>query len=118
MEEANDVQVDIWTYDTSLKDVTDLTGFDVEAADGSIGHVDEATFDVGASYLVVDTGPWIFGKKVLLPASAIKRVDLDNRSVSVRLTKEQIKSAPEFDENSYRNEDYRKRVGTYYAGIL
>ncbi|MBD0291736.1 MAG: PRC-barrel domain containing protein, partial [Thermoleophilia bacterium] len=47
---------------------TDVVGFSVEATDGGIGKVDEATYDVGQSYLVVDTGPWIFGKKVLLPA--------------------------------------------------
>jgi hypothetical protein len=112
------VQTDLWTYDSSLKDVSDLNGFDVEATDGSIGHVDEATFDVGASYLVVDTGPWIFGRKVLLPASVIQRIDLDNRTVQVRLTKDQIKTSPEFDENSYRNEDYRQRVGTYYGSMV
>jgi hypothetical protein len=46
----------------------DLVGFDVEATDGNIGKIDEATYDVGGSYVVVDTGPWIFGKKVMLPA--------------------------------------------------
>ncbi len=46
------------------------------------------------SYLVVDTGPWIFGKKVLLPASVIQRIDLDDKKVYVRLTKDQIKAAP------------------------
>ncbi len=112
------MQTDLWTYDSSLQDVTDLNGFDVEATDGSIGHVDEATFDVGASYLVVETGPWIFGKKVLLPASVIQRIDLDNRAVQVRLTKEQIKASPEFDENTYMNEDYRKRVGSYYGATV
>ena len=43
---------------------TDLIGFAVAALDGDIGHVDEATYETGSSYLVVDTGPWIFGRKV------------------------------------------------------
>ena len=54
------------TQDTAIG-TTDLTGYEVEATDGGIGSVDEATNDVGGSYIVVDTGPWIFGKKVLLP---------------------------------------------------
>jgi hypothetical protein len=29
----------------------------------SIGKIDEATNEAAASQLVVDTGPWIFGKK-------------------------------------------------------
>ena len=51
----------------------DVTGFHVEAADGRIGKVDEATYDVGSAYLVVDTGPWIFGRKVVIPAGTVTR---------------------------------------------
>jgi hypothetical protein len=69
------MQTDLWTYEITLPEMPDLTRFDVEATDGSIGHVDEASYDVGASYLVLDTGPRIFGKKVLLPASVIQRID-------------------------------------------
>jgi hypothetical protein len=111
------MQVDLWTYEIVLPDTTDLEGFDVEATDGSIGKVDEATFDVGSSYIVVDTGPWIFGKKVLLPASAIHRLDMDARKVFVRLTKDQIKNSPEFDENTYRSPEYRKSIGSYYGAM-
>jgi hypothetical protein len=108
---------DLWTYDSKLDDTKDLEGLDVQATDGSIGSVDEATNEVGASYIVVDTGLWIFGKKVMLPASAIRRIDLDNRNVEVRLTKEQIKNSPEFDED-YRSSRYRERVGTYYGPLM
>ena len=73
----------------------DIDGFDVVATDGEIGKIDEATYDVSSSYVVVDTGPWIFGRKVLLPAGVIHAIDQDNEKVSVRLTKEQIKNSPE-----------------------
>jgi hypothetical protein len=80
-----------------------------------IGKVDEATNEVGSSYIVVDTGPWIFGKKVLLPAGTIDRVDADSGTLYVDLTKDQIKNSPEFDEISYTEPDYRSRVGDYYS---
>ena len=48
---------DIWVYRQVRWTQRDLTGFGVEALDGSIGKVDEATNDVSASYIVVDTGP-------------------------------------------------------------
>ena len=63
---------------------------------------------------VVDTGPWIFGKKVLLPAGTINRVDADGGKLYVDLTKEQIKDSPEFDQSTYNEPDYRSRVGDYY----
>jgi hypothetical protein len=66
-----------------------LSGFGVEAIDGSIGKVDEASNDVGASFIVVDTGPWIFGKKVMLPAGVVRDVDLDAQTVFVNRTKDE-----------------------------
>jgi hypothetical protein len=106
---------DLWTYrDTSIG-TRDLSGFNVEAMDGSIGKIDEASNELGASYLVVDTGPWIFGKKVLLPAGVIDRVDVDDETVFVNRTKDEIKSAPEFDEARYRDPAYRDELGGYYG---
>ena len=104
---------EIWRY--SGTDWTSLKGFDVEATDGKIGSVDEQSDLTGASYIVVDTGPWIFGKKVLLPAGTIQRIDRTQQKVFVNRAKDQIKNAPEFDEMSYRTEEYRGRLGTYYG---
>jgi hypothetical protein len=115
------MDADIWTYrETTVLgfDPTssqDLTNYSVEAIDGSIGKVDEATYDIGSSHIVVDTGPWIFGKKVLLPAGVVERVDADDEKVYVNRTKEQIKSAPEFDDSLVEDAAYRGEVGTYYG---
>src|SRR5581483_10799922 len=107
--------LDIWTYREQTWTTSDITGYGVEAIDGSIGKVDEASYDVGAGYMVVDTGPWIFGKKVMLPAGMITRVDRDDEKVFVNRTKDQIKNAPEFDESRYRDEPYRTELGSYYG---
>ncbi len=107
--------VEIWRYREQLFSTADLVGFGVEALDGSIGKIDDASDETDQSYLVVDTGPWIFGKKVLLPAGVVKLVDTENQTVYVNRTKDQIKNAPEFAEDTYRNEDYRTEVGDYYG---
>jgi hypothetical protein len=113
--------VEQWTFrdpealGVDMAQNVDLTGFEVEATDGSIGKIDEATYEVGGSYAVVDTGPWIFGKKVMLPAGVIQRVDLDTETVFVDRTKDAIKNAPEFDESAYRDESYRSTLGSYYG---
>ena len=111
---------EIWIYrDTALAQ-QNLSGLKVEAADGSIGKVDDATNDVDGSFIVVDTGPWIFGKKVMLPAGVISRVDLDTETVFVNRTKEQIKNAPEYDEDRHTRDEtyrdsYRNDLGAYYG---
>ena len=80
----------------------------------SIGKIDEATQDVGACYVVVDTGPWILGKKVLLPAGLLTAVDREREVVFVGSSKEEIKSAPPFDPEAYKDEGYRAAVASYY----
>jgi hypothetical protein len=115
------MEMDIWTYrdeGTLGVDVArgvDVTGFSVEAVDGGIGKIDDATYDVGSSYVVVDTGPWIFGKKVMLPAGVIDRVDIEDETVFVDRTKEEIKSAPEYDEQFREDTEYRGNLGSYYG---
>jgi hypothetical protein len=116
--ERSQTTMDIWTFSETSTDPASLVGFSVEAIDGGIGKIDEATGMAGRSHVIVDTGPWIFGKKVMLPAGIIDRVDLDAENVYVKRTKDEIKSAPEFDSDALRDdEEYRNRLGTYYGGL-
>lgn len=113
-----DVFTDVFTYrDPALLGAnirsTDVTGYGVEALDGSIGKIDEATYDTGSSYLIVDTGPWIFGKKVMLPAGVVLRVDTTDEKVHVNRMKDEIKDAPELDD--FKDEAYREKLGSYYG---
>lgn len=112
--------IDIWTYRERTQDPTsgrDLSGYSVEALDGSIGKVDEATYDVGLIYIIVDTGPWILGKKVMLPTRVVHRVDEDGEKVWVNRTKDQIKEAPEYDEARQSDTGYRTELGSYNGQV-
>ena len=115
------MHTDVWTYreaprsETTIDPHVDVRGYDVEATDGSIGKVDEATYDVGSSYLVVDTGPWIFGRKVMLPAGVIRSIDETDERVFVNRTKDQIKNSPEFDDSMVKDDSYRSQLGLYYG---
>ncbi|MFE5490430.1 PRC-barrel domain-containing protein [Streptomyces virginiae] len=108
----------VWNYKPTVSRLpaTDLTGFKVEATDGDIGKVDKHSDEAGDAYLVVDTGVWIFGKEVLLPASTVIRVDEAEKKVYVDRTKEQVKDAPEFHRDKHLGDaGYREELGTYYG---
>lgn len=107
-----------WAYRNSTWESSDLTGFEVEAVDGGIGKIDESSREAGAGYIVVDTGPWIFGSKVLIPAGAITEVDLVDEKVYLELSKEQIKNAPEYTPDSTPDDSYLSRLGTYYEPMF
>ena len=111
--------VETWKYRdpslaTSLRK-QQITGYDVEAIDGSIGKIDDATLEADSGHIVVDTGPWIFGKKVMLPVGVLKSVDHTDEKVFVNRTKDEIKNAPEFDDSFRFDEKYRTELGTYYG---
>jgi hypothetical protein len=109
---------DLWSYPDSVGRL-DVTGYDVEALDGEIGTVDETSLEAGAGYLVIDTGRWILGKKVLIPAALVERVDRDAERVYVARAKKEIESAPEFDNDHYTEAAYREKVGAHYeAGAM
>ena len=104
---------ELWTYREQGWTGVDLTGFHVEAIDGGIGKVDEAA----GAFLVIDTGPWIFGKKVALPAGVIDHVDPDDRKIYVNRAKDDIKGSPEFDPESSGDGSYRDELGGYYSEL-
>ena len=111
------MRTDLWSYrEDIMAKPMDIQGFKVKATDGDVGKIDEATYDVGSAYVVVDTGPWILGRKVLLPAGVIERIDLDDGRVEVRLTQDQIKNSPELSEvDDHTSPTYREQIGTYYS---
>jgi hypothetical protein len=105
---------DLWTYPTveDRPDIVggDVVGFEVQASDGYIGTVSDATDEVGASYIVVDAG-----SKKVIPAGVIERIDAGGGRVFLLLTKDQVKSAPELDEVRAREASYREELAGYYA---
>jgi hypothetical protein len=109
---------ELWSFRIfEIDDRPDVAGFDVEATDGHIGKIDEATYDAGEGCIVVDTGFWIFGKKRMIPAGAVTSIDLDAKTVQVGLTKEQIKQAPDYDEARRDESDHREAHSSYYGTV-
>ncbi|MFD6528903.1 PRC-barrel domain containing protein [Streptomyces sp. NBC_01335] len=112
------MSTDPWGYHPASGHIsgTDLTGFAVEAVDGHVGKVDKHSDEVGSAHLLVDTGVWIFGREVLLPAGAVSRIDTEERVVHVDLTKEQIKDSPEFERQTHSGDPaYYTDLATYYG---
>ena len=105
----------LWRYDDPSWAEIDLVGYDVEALDGEIGQIAEAGHEIGTRYLVVDIGPWVFGKKVMLPAGLVERVDLENQRVHVGRTRDVIRRAPEFNDVRHHDPRYREALSVYYG---
>jgi hypothetical protein len=95
-----------------------INGYAIEASDGDIGTVSDFLFDDASwlvRWLVVDTGNWLSGRKVLLPPSALGRLYANNRVFAVKLTKQQVKDSPEIDTDRPVSRQMETSVYDYYG---
>jgi hypothetical protein len=107
----------IWSYapDSGHVEGQDLSGFTVAATDGTIGHVDREAAPHGMRHLVVDTGVWVFGRSVLVPAGVVITIDTQARKITLACTRGDAKAAPRFQTDSEtRDREYLTAVGDYY----
>lgn len=110
--------------DTSSSDgfnIDDLKQFSVYADGndkvGSVSDILVDTQDGRIRYLVVDTGFWIFGKKVLLPVG-LASINYDDQRIYVNsMTKQQVEDLPNFDELDKVDYDYEERVRNIYRPV-
>ena len=85
------------------------------SSDNKVGSVEDGLYDAQTGqfrYLIVDTGFWVFGKKILLPIG-LAQFDNEQKRVYVNgLTKDQVENMPEYTgEVDY---DYEERVRGVY----
>lgn len=80
-----------------LRSLKELRGYTIEAQDGDIGKIHGFFFndDIWAViYLVVDTGGWLPGRKVLISPKAVGQPDFTTQKIPVRLSREKIENSP------------------------
>lgn len=102
-----------------LWDASSINGYAIEANDGRLGSVSDLLFeDVGwdIRWLVVNTGNWLSGRKVLLPLSALGQPDPALRQFPVKLTMQQVKDSPDIDTDMPVSRRMEADVFNYYGG--
>lgn len=82
---------------TMLTTLLDWRGFQLRAIDKDLGSVDDFYFDHRTwtvRYLVIDTGNWLPGRKVLIGPEAIQPIPVDEMVIPVNLTSTAIEDSP------------------------
>jgi len=102
--------------DPHLRSTQAVTGYHIQALDGEIGHVadfiiDEKTWAI--RYLVIDTKNWWAGRHVLVSPQWIERVSWEESKVFVNLSREIIRSSPEFSPETLSRE-YETELHQHY----
>src|SRR3954469_21942315 len=107
---------DLWSFREDVgADRADLDGMTVEAVDDKVGSVKDVISDVDGSYLLVDTGLPLVGSTVLVPAGLVTAIDVDNESIRVHRTKEEIRGARAFDAGLGKDPSCREAIARHYG---
>lgn len=100
-----------------LRSLKELHGYHILALDGEVGSVHDFYFDDEewmVRYLVVDTGPWILGRKVLLSPLSLGQPDWMAQKLPVNLTKTQIKESPDINTEKPVSRQQQKALHEYF----
>ena len=101
-----------------LRNTSAIDGYFIAASDGHLGTVSDFLFDDVSwlvRWLVVDTGSWLSGRKVLLPAFALGHLDAERREFAVRLTMQQVKDSPDIDTMRPVSRQVEANIYDYYG---
>ena len=97
---------------------SEIKGYAIAASDGRLGTVSDFLFDDESwlvRWLVVDTGNWLSGRKVLLPPSVLGHRHPTGEEFPVELTMQQVKDSPEIDTDQSVSRQMESKVYNYYG---
>jgi hypothetical protein len=101
-----------------LRNLKGLRGYAIRASDGVIGKVDDFYFDDDTwaiRYLVVDTGTWLSGRKVLISPIALGHAGWMGRQLPVALTRAQVERSPDIDTRKPVSRQHEAQYFGYYG---
>jgi len=103
--------------DPHLRSLAAITGYNVHASDGGIGHiadfiVDDASWII--RYLIIDTRNWWPGAHVLLSPYAVREISWSRHQVQLDVTRERVQSSPPWNPMEALDEAYEKRLHGHY----
>lgn len=101
-----------------LRRVKDLQTYAMGAKDGDIGTIDDVYFDDQSwviRHLVVDTGGWLTGRRVLIPPRAVQGIEAVRQRLITDLTKRQVEDSPGLDSAKPVSRQYERDLYSYYG---
>jgi hypothetical protein len=106
-----------WAWDPHLRSTHEVTGYDIAAKDGELGHVEDFIIDDetwAIRYVVMTTRYWLPGKRFLIAPKWIEGVNWGESNISVNLTRDEIKASPEYTEESLLTRLYEIGLHEHY----
>jgi len=99
------------------RNIKKIVGYNLKETDGEIGNIEDFYFDDitwKVRYLVIRTGNWFTGRKVLISPKSLQKADWENEEFLVNLTKDQIQNSPDIDTEKPVSRQQEEELYNYY----
>lgn len=104
-----------------LRNTKTVTGYTIKALDGDIGDVCDFIVDDVVwrlDFLVIDTGHWLPGKKVLISPHWVKEIDWENSTITINANVDRIKSSPEYHADEPFSEEHQLHIHNHFKEFV
>jgi len=104
--------------ESNIHSMRDTQGYDLEALDGSIGHVSDFVIDSqgwAIRYLVIDTGNWLPGRNVLIAPQWVERIEWDDARLYLNVRKEVVAKSPEQPADQRLDRAFERELYGHYG---
>jgi len=102
----------------NLASMRAATGYAIRARDGPVGHVEDFIIEDESwivRYIVVNTRHWLGGQHVIVSPEWVEGIDWEARTVSLSLSRGEVKDSPPYDPNQPVNRQYEVHLYDYYG---
>jgi len=101
-----------------LRHQSQINGYAIHASDGLIGTISDVLFDDATwlvRWLVIDTGTWLTGRRVLLPPSSLGSVNHIGHQFVVKLSRQQVRDCPDAGSDLPMSRQHEADIYNYYG---
>jgi hypothetical protein len=102
-----------------LRSFEEIRGYELQALDGKIGHIDDLLVDADdwqLVYVIVDTSNWnLWSKKVMIPIFSLHNINYVNREVTIDMSIETIKNAPKYNPSEPLTREQEEGVYDFFS---
>jgi len=98
-----------------------LTGYKLQSLDGEIGTAKDFYFDDHywmVRYLVADTGEWLVGRQVLISPHSLAGIDIQQESITVKLTKIEIEHSPSLNRDKPVSRQFEQEYSVFFGSPM
>ena len=100
-----------------LRSVRDMIGYRAASTDGQVGKIKDFYFDDAAwavRYVVLDTGHWLPGRRVLISPQSLGEPDWKREELPINLSSEKIEASPNVDMEKPVSRQKQSELSVYY----